>query len=60
MGRIRQKECDFCHISSKILYRVQTDSSRQWRFVCPQCWQPVQENNAYYIYGGTWKARKRH
>ncbi len=60
MGRIRQKKCDRCHISSKLLYRVQIDSSQQWRFMCPNCWQQVSENNPHYVYGGTWKARKRH
>ncbi|MGK7955477.1 MAG: hypothetical protein AB4063_09480 [Crocosphaera sp.] len=60
MGRVRQKECALCQTSSKVLYRVQIDSSQQWRFVCYQCWQQVHDNNPHYVYGGTWKSRKRH
>ncbi|MGF1493552.1 MAG: hypothetical protein ACFBSC_14075 [Microcoleaceae cyanobacterium] len=41
------------------LYRVQYDSSGQWHFVCQECWSKVQPNNPHYVYGGTWKAKKR-
>ena len=59
MGRIREKSCDLCDNFSKVLYRIQIDSSQQWRFVCQQCWQSVHDN-PYYVYGGTWKGKKRH
>ncbi|MEP0959536.1 hypothetical protein [Microcoleus sp. FACHB-1515] len=42
------------------LFRIQHDDSLAWIFVCRDCWQTVSENNPHYVYGGTWKAKKRH
>ena len=30
-----------------------------WVFVCPQCWETVSQNNPFYVYGGTWKSKKK-
>jgi hypothetical protein len=60
MGRVRQKQCDRCQGFAAQLYRVQLDASREWQFVCDRCWPKIRDNNPYYTYGGTWKARKRH
>jgi hypothetical protein len=59
MPRIRTKNCDRCQIAASVLYRVQFDRSGQWQFVCDDCWLPLSQNNADYVYGGTWKARKK-
>ncbi|MDX2228570.1 MAG: hypothetical protein NW220_02960 [Leptolyngbyaceae cyanobacterium bins.349] len=56
--RIREKICDRCAAGSPVMYRVQHDDSGTWRFVCPDCWAIVSQDNPFYIYGGTWKARK--
>ncbi|MGF1457664.1 MAG: hypothetical protein ACFBSG_01415 [Leptolyngbyaceae cyanobacterium] len=60
MGRLRQKACDRCQRTASTLYRVQTDATKTWQFVCDRCWPLIRENNPHYGYGGTWKARKRH
>ncbi|NJL22693.1 MAG: hypothetical protein HC895_20735 [Leptolyngbyaceae cyanobacterium SM1_3_5] len=60
MSRFRQKPCDRCQQIAPTLFRVQHDDSLTWIFVCPDCWQMVSENNPHYVYGGTWKAKKRH
>ncbi|MEM6590705.1 MAG: hypothetical protein AAGF66_05935 [Cyanobacteria bacterium P01_H01_bin.119] len=59
MSRIRAKACDRCGTSASILYRVRWNEVKQWQFVCPDCWPPVQAQPGY-TYGGTWKAKKRH
>ena len=60
MLRLREKQCDRCQILAAVLYRVQIDVSGHWQFVCDACWAIVQKDNPDYVYGGTWKARKRH
>ncbi|WP_416668226.1 hypothetical protein [Egbenema bharatensis] len=55
----RVKQCDRCTQSFPVLYRIQSDGSGQWRFVCEACLLKLRENNPDYVYGGTWKARKR-
>jgi len=57
--RSREKACDLCQQTASVLYRVQYDASQVWVFVCPQCWQQVSQENAFYVYGGTWKAKKK-
>jgi hypothetical protein len=42
-----------------IMYRIQVDKSAGWQFVCDDCWTILSHNNPDYVYGGTWKARKR-
>jgi protein-arginine kinase activator protein McsA len=51
------KTCQLCQQLVTIRYRIQYDDSINWVLVCPQCWQKVSQNNPYYRYGGTWKAR---
>jgi hypothetical protein len=51
------KPCQLCQKLVTIRYRIQYDESSKWVLACPQCWQKVSQNNPYYRYGGTWKAR---
>ena len=60
MARVREKQCDRCQDLAQVLYRVQTDESGRWQFVCQACWPAVEKDNPHYTYGGTWKARKHH
>jgi hypothetical protein len=60
MGRVREKACDRCQATALVLYRVQLDAARQWQFVCDHCWAEMRQGNPFYVYGGTWKARKQH
>ncbi|KAB8315771.1 hypothetical protein SD81_030960 [Tolypothrix campylonemoides VB511288] len=57
---IRVKLCGRCRQPAPILYRVKYEEEGQWVFVCPECWTLLSENNPFYVYGGTWKAHKRH
>jgi hypothetical protein len=58
MTRNRTKACDRCQAIADIMYRIQVDKSAGWQFVCDDCWGLI-SNQPHYIYGGTWKARKR-
>ncbi|HEY9654239.1 MAG TPA: hypothetical protein V6C50_01990 [Crinalium sp.] len=58
MPRSRQKPCTLCGQTASMLYRVKHDASEVWVFVCPECWTKISQNNPFYVYGGTWKARK--
>lgn len=58
--RVRQKSCQRCLVVSDRLFRVQADSSKQWLLLCPSCQRLVSADNPEYVYGGTWKATKRH
>lgn len=60
MTRVREKRCDRCQTPASVLYRVQIDASGTWQLVCDDCWPSVRQANPHYVYGGTWKARKRH
>ncbi|HHP7230532.1 MAG TPA: hypothetical protein ACFCUY_06700 [Xenococcaceae cyanobacterium] len=53
------KPCDRCRQIVPIRYRIQYDLSGEWFLVCRQCWQKLSEDNPYYRYGGTWKAKKK-
>jgi hypothetical protein len=71
--RIRKKSCDRCQLSAEILYRVlvvgvaaaeaeispMKNRADRWQFVCNDCLQMISLTNPDYVYGGTWKARKR-
>jgi hypothetical protein len=57
--QLRTKSCGLCSQNAAVLYRVQYQSDRQWIFVCLSCWEKVSENNPFYLYGGTWKAKKK-
>ena len=59
MSRVREKTCDRCQKISDVLYRIRVDKSGDWQFVCDDCWQLLDRSNPDYVYGGTWKARKR-
>lgn len=59
MLRDRQKLCDRCQRLAPVLYRAQIDTSREWQFICDACYPEVSQHNPHYIYGGTWKAKKR-
>ncbi|MBV5257605.1 hypothetical protein FLX56_04110 [Synechococcus moorigangaii CMS01] len=57
--RIRERNCDYCQRVAAVRYRIQYDAHEQWALVCPDCRRKLAENNPYYRYGGTWKAKKR-
>ncbi len=59
-ARTRQKSCDACGQVSSVLYRVQRDQTGVWVFLCPACRAVAERENQFYVYGGTWKANKRH
>ena len=62
MGKKRRvrppKPCDICGKADDIQYRVQTSDSERWLIVCKTC-QEQAANSAGYLYGGTWKKKKR-
>jgi len=58
-ARQRQKLCSGCGQAKPVLYRVQLDALGQWQFVCAICWPQLSQDNPHYVYGGTWKAKKR-
>ncbi|MEL6130913.1 MAG: hypothetical protein AAFX51_03380 [Cyanobacteria bacterium J06636_28] len=59
--RVRKKNCKLCGQPSEVLYRVKYQPiETDWSFVCALCWTPLSQDNRHYIYGGTWKAKKRH
>ena len=58
--RIRTKKCDNCGEERDTLYRIQNDKTDGWIFVCIDCLPKFKEDDPSYVYGGTWKARKRH
>ena len=58
MVRSRQKLCERCGQALPVLYRVRQDEAADWIFVCRACWDAVSQNNPFYVYGGTWKAKK--
>ena len=57
--QLRIKYCFLCNQSQPVLYRVKYLKGGDWVFVCPQCLQTVNQNNPFYVYGGTWKAKKK-
>ncbi len=60
MGRSnRIKPCNRCSLAAPILFRVKYQEGGNWVFVCQQCWQQVSQDNPFYVYGGTWKAKKK-
>mgnify|MGYP000116651340 FL=1 len=54
----KSKPCDLCSTESYIRYRIQYQKNGDWQLVCFPCWQKVSQDNPFYRYGGTWKARK--
>ncbi|BAY82314.1 hypothetical protein NIES267_17930 [Calothrix parasitica NIES-267] len=57
--RLRRKLCSLCNQSELVLYRIKHIENGDWVFVCSQCWETVSQNNPFYIYGGTWKSKKK-
>ncbi|AFZ04073.1 hypothetical protein [Calothrix sp. PCC 6303] len=57
--QLRTKSCDLCSQNTAILYRIQYQDDCRWIFACPDCWEKVSKNNPFYLYGGTWKAKKK-
>jgi hypothetical protein len=53
------KPCDLCSTNSNIRYRIQYQKNGDWKLICFLCWQKVSQDNPFYRYGGTWKARKK-
>lgn len=58
MPKSRSKPCDLCSNVVDLRYRIQYDASEEWVLVCRACWDKVSQNNSWYRYGGTWKAKK--
>ncbi|APD89741.1 hypothetical protein FJN13_07765 [Alteromonas mediterranea] len=57
--RIRPpKPCDICSKEADVQFRIQTNESGNWRIVCKSC-QEQAASSAGYLYGGTWKRKKR-
>jgi hypothetical protein len=60
MGRsIRVKPCGRCSQTAAILYRVKYEEDGNWVFLCRECWDIVSLDNPFYVYGGTWKSKKK-
>jgi hypothetical protein len=57
--KLRVKSCDLCSQVTPVLYRIQYQDDHLWVFTCPNCWEKVSQNNPFYVYGGTWKAKKK-
>ncbi|MEM7716293.1 MAG: hypothetical protein AAF349_22440 [Cyanobacteria bacterium P01_A01_bin.68] len=57
--QLRRKLCSLCSKSELVLYRIKHIENGDWVFVCPQCWETVSQNNPFYVYGGTWKSKKK-
>ena len=58
MPKSSAKPCDRCNQLAKIRYRIQHDATNQWVLICRPCWEELSQDNPYYRYGGTWKAKK--
>ncbi|MEM7758621.1 MAG: hypothetical protein AAF298_10905 [Cyanobacteria bacterium P01_A01_bin.40] len=59
MIKFKSKPCDRCNNLVNIRYRIQYQEAGIWVLVCPDCWQEVSQDNPYYLYGGTWKAKRK-
>lgn len=59
MAKLKLKRCDRCNDLADIRYRIQYQPQADWILACRNCWQNLSQDNPYYRYGGTWKAKKR-
>ncbi len=59
-ARVRQKICGHCGLNFEVLYRVRLDQNLPWIFLCGSCQNNAKLEHKNYMYGGTWKASKRH
>lgn len=50
--------CDRCQCTGPKHYRVRSDNTGDWMFVCPRCWPEIHAEPGY-CYGGTRKANRR-
>ncbi|MDY6899373.1 MAG: hypothetical protein SWZ49_15020 [Cyanobacteriota bacterium] len=57
--QLRTKLCFLCSQPASVLYRIKHIENGDWVFACPQCWETVSQNNPFYVYGGTWKSKKK-
>ena len=57
--RVRSKTCDACGQVCDTLFRARAETGVPWRFYCVACLPQIKANNPAYIYGGTWKSKKR-
>jgi hypothetical protein len=58
MPKVTQpKPCQSCQKLVYLRYRIQFDASGKWNLVCVECWQQIADDNVFYRYGGTWKAK---
>lgn len=53
---MKSKNCNLCEKETPIAYRVKLKPWKVWIFVCGKCCLKSKKW-AYYIYGGTWKAK---
>lgn len=58
MPKFQSKPCDICSNLVDLRYRIQYNASEEWVLVCRSCWDEVSQDNPFYRYGGTWKAKK--
>ena len=54
----KTKTCAVCKAETNVAYRVRTDATRVWVFVCYACLDRVKPGNPHYVYGGTWKGSR--
>ena len=52
------KPCDNCGAEADVQYRIRSNNSESWQIVCKAC-QEKAKTLTGYIYGGTWKRKKR-
>ena len=50
--------CDVCGLQGSVHYRVRSETTAEWSFVCAQCWTRIAAQQGYR-YGGTRKANRR-
>ncbi|TAP23333.1 hypothetical protein KUL49_16390 [Alteromonas sp. KUL17] len=52
------KPCDNCGINADTQFRIRCGDEDTWRIVCKACQERAKACNGY-MYGGTWKRKKR-
>ncbi|MFK7743296.1 MAG: hypothetical protein AB8H80_23470 [Planctomycetota bacterium] len=58
--RIRTKPCERCGRELDALFRIRIALDGDWVFFCKTCLEAAKHGNPHYVYGGTWKSKKRH
>jgi hypothetical protein len=57
--RVRpSRPCDNCGINADTQFRIRCGDEDTWRIVCKACQERAKASNGY-MYGGTWKRKKR-